>query len=383
MVTRIVKIFLVVLIVLISVTGCWDAVDIDRRDICTAIFLDKQGEDYVLYAEIAQITSKAQNQQNGQGGGQQQQPGSVSVRASGKSITTARLNLDRELDKPLYLGAVQSLIITERMAEFGIEEYVMRLRQLIEYRKTLDVIVTPDEPEEFLGVTTENETSVGFAIEDTIENLRKEGVSYHMSLADMLQKHSSKNPCYLLNMMSGKTGQIFPIGSMVMDRGKKIGFIPNEESRGTVYFAKKNKKIKFEYEVDIDGTKVTVEAALKGRSIKPRYKGDKAAFTVSDKFDVRIQYPADNITITPEIMQRIGAEMKGLLTKEIEGTIEKSQKEFKCDYLSFSEDFRIAYPDIYNQKNWEELFENAEFDINVTVNMLESIDIDYKHIPNA
>lgn len=364
-----------VLVMCCILTGCWDAVDIDRRDICTAIILDRQGDQFAIYAEIAEVTGKKQNTTGDKGGVQQN--GTVVVCGRGATIPTARLNLDRALNKPLYLGAVQVLILTERMAEYGVEEYVMRLRQLNEYRKTMDVIITPDEPEAFLQVTPENDASVGFATEDTIETLRRKGRAYHMSLADLMEKHASKNPCYLLTTMSAKTGQIYPVGLMVMDHGKKIGFIPNEESNAFAIFTKKQAKIMVEDDVPMDGAHVAVEAKLKSRCIKVRWDGEKAVFTVTVKVDARVQYPNSERNITQDIARQLEESLVNQITGKINQTIEASQKNFHCDYLSFGEDFRIAEPEIYEDNKWQELFDGAEFSVRVFVQMLESRIIDY------
>jgi hypothetical protein len=95
------------------------------------------------------------------------------VQGAGENFAKARSEIDRELNKPVYLGAVQSLIMTEKMADNGIEEYAYRVRETAEYRKTMDMIITPDDPENILNFRPENSATVGFAIEDTLQNLLK------------------------------------------------------------------------------------------------------------------------------------------------------------------------------------------------------------------
>lgn len=226
MVKRALKIGLAAAMVLLT-AGCWDALDVEDRDISTAVVVDYSNGEYFAYVEIAAVTSKIQSARSEQGGGQP--PSTNVVKASGKTLAELRMSLDKLLNKPVFLGAVQALILTEGMADNGIEEYVYRVRQMIEYRKTMDVIVTPDNPADFLGIIPANEMTVGFAVEDTLESLLDQGATFHMSLADLLEKLASQNPCYLLATLSVVNDQISLIGYTVFSAGYREGFIPYEE----------------------------------------------------------------------------------------------------------------------------------------------------------
>ena len=361
-------------------SGCWDALDVDDRDICTAVVVDRQGDDYTFFVEIPSITARIQRQESGQGGGQSLN--TVIAKGSGTTYAEARMNLDKVLNKPLYLGAVQSLILTEALADSGIEEYTLRLRQMIEYRKTMDVIVTPDKPEELLGLQPENEATVGFAVEDSLESMTKLGLTYHLSLADLLQKLESKNPCYLMNTMSVKAGQLSVTGSAVFSGGKRRGFIPFEESRGiAMLIAHGSIKPKFDYVVTVDGYTFTLETTLKNRKITARYDGVKPSFDVTLHFDARGLYPSGKVRITEALRGQTAGKLKEDLTNELLRTIERSQKEYESDYLSFSEPFRIAYPDAYEEMNWHDEFKKAEFNVEADVKVLPNRSVDYNPKP--
>lgn len=379
MAKKAVKIILPIILILLSISGCWDSIDIEERDICTCVIVDKVDDEFVFYVEISGISSKIQNPRSEQDSGQQ--TSASVIKGSGKSYAEARAQLDKELNKPLYLGAVQTLILTERLADSDIEEYTLRLRQLTEYRKTMDVIVTPDDPEEFLKVQPENASAVGFAIEDTLETLIKLGDA-HLSLADVLQKLESKNACFLMNTLSVKEGHISLIGTAVFDKGKRIGFIPENESHGLVYIAASMRnKPKFDYVITIEDKTVTLETTLKRRSIKANYDGDKPTFNLDLSYDAVVLYPSERIKITDDMRR----EFAGLLKEQIEGDIRKaidtSQKEFACDYLSFSEPFRIAYPQAFDAINWHEEFKKAEFNINTSVKIIPNKTVDYNPEP--
>ena len=372
---RAIKIGICLILTLLLATGCWDSTDVEDRDICTAIVVDKHEDQFAFYVEVAGITGKTSGEKSEESG---QQHNTIVVKGSGKTYAEARMNLDNELYKPIYLGAVQSLIITERLADEGISEYTLRLRQLTEYRKTMDVIVTPDEPEELLKTQPANESTVGLAIENELDTLKDLGTTYHLSLAELLQKLQSKNPCYLMNTLSVREKQIAMIGSTVFHGSKRVGFIPIEESRGIVYLAaRRQHKIQFDYMINSDGKTFTLETTLKKRIIKASYDGEKPVFDVDMRFEAMGLYPSERMTITDEVRTQSAAVLKEKLESEIRKAIETSQKEYKCDYLSFSEPFRISNPEVFEAIDWCAAFEKAQFNLNISVKVIPNRNVDY------
>jgi hypothetical protein len=257
------------------------------------------------------------------------------------------------------------------------------VRQLNEYRKTMDVVVTPDNPEDFLTIQSENESTVGFAVEDTLDTMEREGETFHMSLDNLLEKLSCRNPCYLMSTLSNVDGQISLIGYTMFDGGQRIGFIPYDQSRGIVYLAEGNKgKPAFEYIVPADDGQVSLNVELKSMNITANYDGSTAQFGVNMKFDGRSMYPSSNIAITPEIKSVLKEGLKQQLISEISETIGRSQ-ECDCDYLSFSEYFRIKYPNIYEQMDWRNAFSKASFTISVDVDIVANESVDYNPYKEA
>ena len=372
MARRVLKILLAFLM-LLCMGGCWDALNIDDRAIITAVLVDYKDGIYSFYVEVANITSKTLGAQTGQGS---QSANSSVVIGSGKSFADARTDLDNKLDKPIFLGAVQALVITERMAEYGIEEYALRVRQMQEYRKTMDVVVTPDEPEEFLKIRVENQPLVGFAVEDSLETLKQLGVTFHLSLAELLEKQCSRNPCYLLSTISSVEGQIKVIGYTIFCEGKSVGFIPYEESRGIIYMAARESDPRFDYVIPLGDQQVTLEIKLKSIAITPHYDGIVPGFDVSLQFVSNSLYPSSNIIITQDANKTLEQNAERLLCEEIAKTLKVSQ-EAKCDYLTFSQIFRSRYEDIYDQMIWSEEFPKAWFSIDVSVEALDNDTVDY------
>ena len=371
---KIIKMVFLLSIILLT-TGCWDAISVEDRDICTAVVVDKEDDGYAYYVEIASVTSKIENPQSEQG---KQGQETIIVKGSGKDFLKARMDIDKELNKPVYLGAVQALIMTEKMADSGIEEYAYRIRQMQEYRKTMDVLITPDEPEEFLKIQPENAETVGFAIEYTLENLRLRGQTPHMSLADLLQKLVSSNSSYLMLTLSIQKEQITLTGYTVFDGGKRVGFIPYDQSRGIVYLANNSSTDPvFEYAVPLKNGEIALRTTLEKIKTTPTYDGNQVNFNIDLSYVGKVLYSSNKDPVTDEMIHEAEEKHKEQLMEDIVETIDISQKQYKLDYLSFSEPFRIKYPDVFESMDWKKEFKNAKFNINIDLKVREPEAIDY------
>lgn len=361
-------------LLLSTLSGCWDATDIENRAVCTAVVVDREDDNYAFYVEVAVVESRSQNGQREQSEGQAMK--TVIVKSSGKDFADARIDLDNKLNKPVFLGAVQSLILTERMADSGIEEYALRVRQMVDYRKTMDVIVTPENPRTLLEMHPEDSSTVGFAIEDTMQNIVENGYAFRMSLADLLQKLVSHNPCYLMSTLAVRDGQITLVGNTVFNGGKRLGFIPFEESRGIVYLTSREKlKPKYNYVVAADDAKFTMDVELKSRKIKALYDGEHISYTIEMYLDAKILYPNRDKPYTAALKEKLRNEVTAAMDRDVSYALALS-KEYG-DFMSLSEAFRIKYPDAYDQLDWNQAYQKAEINVLYSVDIKEGATTDY------
>jgi len=296
------------------------------------------------------------------------------LRAEGESFVAARAELERTSDQPIYLGAAQSLVFTEDFAKTGIDEYILRFRQLPEYRKTIFVALTPENPEEFLNVKTENTPSVGFAVNNMITHLDASGESFHFNMANLLATYSSPNKCFLLHTFGIEKDKIRIIGYSVFDGGTYIGFIPVTETKGIVML--KARSPKFRFVVPYSGGTVSVIIDKSNKQVKASYKDGNIVFDIG--FFIRTQqlYPNKDVKINSEQKAEIEQNLQRIILDELVKSIRQSQA-FACDYLEFYTVFRITYPEEAKQIDWKQRYPDAIFNIKVTSDLDLTGNIDY------
>lgn len=378
-----IRLFLLIIILPLLTTGCWDSLDINKKNVITATILDYKDNEYTFYMEVASVVTGVQQQGgSGQQGGSSGQQGSSSstnkvaiLEGSGDTLAKARAELDAKADYPIYLSAVRTIIATDNLAKKGIEDWMNRIKEIREYRQTMRCVTTPSDPEELLKITTENAPSIGFGIDQMLQNLSDNGQVLHISSEDVLEKLVEEYTSFLIPAVAVEKNNVAFTGYTVFKDDKSIGFIPKADANSIVFML--NPHAFFIYSIPYNEGKATIKVRLSKKDLKPDYKEGKIVFDLDMGFDAEYMY-ADKVIPFDENMQKeLTNSLKEHLLKELADMVIQSQQQFKSDYLEFNEAFRIAYPEEYKNMDWSKEYPKAEVHIKVDVKLESSPSMDY------
>lgn len=362
---RVRKIIIIPLCV-IFLTGCWDSRDVEKKDILTALIVDYKDNEYYYYTEIANIAGKTSQ------GGENQTSQDFNILISrGNTFDKARDDFNRKSVKELFLGAARILVFTDRMTKEGIEEYVNRLRGQSDYRKSILIAITDDEPEDIIKTKPENAASIGFAIESNLNNLTDDGTSFSVNVGDILRIMAVKKAGFLIPYISIRDGKTSLTGYSVFDnKNERIGQISAQKREGVVFLL--NNKSKFYDEIHQSNRNYTVSLALKSKSIKPEYINNQLVFNVHMKFDSKISLINKMAPISQEDYASLKKKIEELTQKQLEEAIDTSQNEYKCDYLDFYKYYRIYYYKEFEKADWNKVYSDAKINVSTQVNITET-----------
>lgn len=350
---------------LIILPGCWDAIDINNRDIPTCIGIDKKSGEYYFYSEIPDITG-AKKTSDGEQGSDSGSEISV-VYGKGFTFVDARENLDNKLDKTYFLGAIRAIVLTDNFLKDGVEPYFHRLQSLSQSRKAIKVISTVETLDDLFKVDPENNTSVGYALDETIETLSNKGIALTITSSEILEYLYSMNPCFIIPNFDIRGGNLALTGYSVMYDGCYKGFIEFEETNGVLFFLKDNAKIM--YIVPFGDNKATVEAKLKKKDIEPMLDGDKISFDVTFEMSSQIKYLDSSLKLSKNDIEEIKKNLQEIILADLVFSVEQAKHEFECEYLGFANAFRIAYPNDYKELEWSEAFLESHISISVSTKL--------------
>ncbi len=334
--------------------GCWDSLDINDKALITLVITDRQNDEFIFYVEVPNLSAG----QSEEGGREQYEI----VTGSGTSYAEARRHLNAKMDKPIFLGTVRALVLTDELTKHGVEEYFFRMQNMLDYRKTLNVVTTSERPEDFLLSSPENNISIGYSIEETVSSLKSNGKVVIYTVSDVLEFLYADYYFVLLNM-DLREGTLAYTGYSIIHNGKYNGFIPLEESNGLVWLLGDNIEQMYVV-VPMEDIVVTIEVTIKKREIRPVYTDGQIMFDIRFVFDSKVQYINRNVKIDEKIQEQVKSQLQTMLVEDIAAAINHSRS-LHCDYLQFKEHFRLAYPNVVKKLDWDAEYMNATFNISV------------------
>lgn len=348
-------------IALFAASGCWDALDIEERNIATLVIIDRNDEGYVFYVEYAVNTSSTSS---GTAGGKHAYAFNT---GKGETLAIARENLETKAQKPTYLGAVSAVVLTERMARAGIEEYMFRMREVNDYRKIVDIFITGEEPEAFIKLG-QGEKCVGKMVGYTMTNLvNNDRICDIAHLADVLENITGMGGCFLLPNINLGGGEVQISGFSVLHTARCIGDIPWAECRGINFLSMKDAKLY--YTIPIGQETATFKLSMKKKKITPSYEQEKVSFLIEESFEAELAYTSVELRFYEQDEAILRQELEDSIADDILAAVETSQRTFRCDYLHFSTFFRIAYPMEHRLIDWPKVFPDAEIAVRVNANV--------------
>ncbi len=328
--------------------------------------VDYQDGEYHFYGEVADLGGQSRR---GGAGGQGNLNFSI-IKASGETYTQARDDLNRKSSRPVYLGALKVLIFTDRLAFQGVEEYLNRSRTQRNTRKSLKIITSADEPEDLLNAGLDNGSSVGLAIDNIQDNLMKEGSSFFVDIGDLLEALAVKKVGFLIPAMAVVDSHITLTGYTVFENAKKVGFIPQNERRGVVFFL--NPQGSFHYEVTLNSKRYELDVTLNNKKITTLYAGEELMIQIQMGFKAVLNYGATAQPLTIADREALEDLLEEAVLDDILQALDTSQKEYALDYLGIYRHFRAQHNSAFQTIDWKQAYSDAATEVTTDVTLVQS-----------
>lgn len=369
---KLLSLILATAMVFAVMSGCADAVDINKKRIVTALMLDYKDGQVCYNVEIANIESGSSDKDKS--GGEKYKY----ITGKGNTIAESKADLDHNLDRELYLSAIRTVVFTEEFVNGYLVEYLNRLRAEEQYRKKVIIVTTAEDPQTLIDTCIEKNLSVGFSTEEMINTLHKEGAAFSYTTEEILEKISSDNDTFVLPSINIKNETNALTGYSVISGGNIKGHISAEQAQPVVILNSQDARC--EYLVDYDKQQFFVEGSCKSKKIKPSYEKGGVGFTVECTVDAILLYgtaktPYD---LTDKDYKKITELVEEEIKADILNAVDTAQNKLGYDYLRFDDAFRVKYPKQFEALNWTDAFKKAKMDASVTVNIKHTSLLDYK-----
>ena len=193
-------IFLILFIMLFSLTGCYDARGLETLSYVVAIGIDI-GENNLLRLSLQFATTSA----SGEGSAQYTDTTITTVECS--TLSSGINLINSYISKQIYLAHCKIIVISENLAARGVSEYISTLKNNVEIRPDCSILISRCSAEDFLNSSSPGLETLAARYYDLIFNsISYTGFSPNVTLFSFFSALEDKY-CHPVAILSGITSE--------------------------------------------------------------------------------------------------------------------------------------------------------------------------------
>lgn len=398
-----------------SLTGCYDAIEIDDQVYVIQMGIDK-GINNKIIVTIQYPTYKSASSAGGGsgGGGGKEESNKASFSQEGSNVHSVESSTILEaidiygmaISRRISLMHTKTLVFSEEFARSGVGDYLAPMARFRETRRVMDIIVTKGSAQDFLK---ESKSNIGESLAKATELMAKQtdftGFSptttfhnfYRCMLSTFEQGYAAYAGINKFEKLSDKSGEgdnLLKVGegylpgeipregvakrefsgSAIFDGDKMVGTLNSDETRYFLMVSGKfNRAI-----IDLKDEKASNEAIA--IDLRPARAPIIKAYFVNGRphIDLKLQLEGDILAIQSRInyekvgmIEVLNRQVEKTITKNVNNVVSKVQHEYKTDIFGFGQKFAAYFNTIqeWEEYNWLAHFKDAKINITVDVNM--------------
>lgn len=388
-------ILLIIFIMLLAASGCSNHIELNKLGIISAVAFDlDESNQWVLTFQI--IIPKSTSSKNGGGGSHS--PATV-FSTKGRTVLEAIQKSDLEAPRHLFFSHTQVIIISKRVAQYGINQILDAYLRSYESRETANVLISDVEAKNVLGILSPLENNPANAISNLISGQGDKQTNIiqtklHDLISTMTNSTSSSTlPEIKIVGKSEKQNSLDALkktrndatltldGVGVFKRDKFENWLSRKESLGIPWITNKIKRTTIVFSCEGESGSEQLSSFLVEKShtkLIPNILNDHLFMKVE------IEAKGNLVETTCDLDLKKTKNLKILennIQNQIKNDVEYSfhaLKKMKADALGFGDTFHKSYPQRWKElsKNWDNEFTEISMDVKVHVTIRQTGMID-------
>ncbi|RCW42518.1 Ger(x)C family spore germination protein [Paenibacillus prosopidis] len=378
-----VMLYLLILGIMISLTGCWNGRELTKLAFVLAMGIDRSPKtnEYKVSFQVVIPGSVATGIT---GGGGTTTP-VVIYTGKGNTLFSAIRNASKRVSRQLFFAHLQLVVIGEELAKQGIQDLFDFFERSKEPRLTTLVLVARgSEAKPIISTLTSLEKipansvsgkikmsstllseNFGIEIYDVLRGLVNEGepIINGVKLTGDPDKGMEKS-----NVEKTRSAaEVIIQGMAIFKNGKLKGWLDNGEARGTTWILNKMKSTIVELDCKKKKNSIGVEIIRSSTELHVEVKNGEPLFHIHIKEEgnlSEVQCPIDlsNVTVIGDLEKDWEIKTKS----EVMSAVKAAQKE-KSDFLGFGDAVKRADPKLWEKikTDWSGIFATSKVDVKV------------------
>lgn len=345
------KKIIVLIIVILSLTGCYDNIELNDLSIISGVGIDYIDDKYYVTYEILSNTKTIENTTLK----------SYTISGSGKNISDAFIDANYKTGNKAYFAHLKIIILGRDIFKGhfeGITDYLLRDINIRDEFKV--VMASNTTPEEILKHNTE---SIPVVSEFLMKLLQTEKYNNNLvvdeNFEDIVKKAISKNYDVILNTIAIKDNDIAIDNSIILKESKYQATLSKKNSSLYNMLSTNTLAIEFEkkydnkiFTINVNNSKTTIEVTK-----------DKIKISANLVAEVLENNPEFNLK-DEDTYKRLNKDFEKVIQKDIIDFIKLLQDE-ECDIFGFQEIYYKKYRK-ENKKLW--LTSDIEVKVDLKIN---------------
>ncbi|WP_427337806.1 Ger(x)C family spore germination protein [Caloranaerobacter sp. DY30410] len=364
---------IIILMCVIILAGCWDKVEINDRAFISAIGIDVQGQgEEIGKKEVGYkkfiVTFVFPNVKAIRKGGGGEEPRFI-LSSMGQNIFHVSRELTTRSNKTMFFGHTKAIIIGEKVVKDSdtLKQIFDELERTHEMGRKVGVFISQGEAKKAIEIEPSLESVTGTYLVGLSKAKEKSSRFTPKTIGDILPDlHDSK--CTLIPRIVPADKDIKVAGAAVIRDYKFVGWLGEVENRSVMFITD---EVNSEDIIAIDDN-VMISYFVSDSEVKKTGKMENEQIIVNITVSMEgalQQYKLEtkNDVLDDKLLKRLEGVIENKVKNEIDGTIEKIQKEFKADVIGIGEYLYKFKPDIWDKvkDDWDDVFPEVKIKVNV------------------
>lgn len=349
------SLIIIIIFSLIILTGCWDSVEINKREYLFALGIDKVGDELIFTSEIPKINEGSEEQR-------------LVYTKEGENFSDFYNTSYLHSDKAISDRLMQVIVLGESVARDTntLKKIFDEMQRSPQLNRRVKLCIATESAQKIINTEIPSNPIVGRFLSDMLVKLKREGnqeiYTFDEALIDLGQTGNALIPVVEVNDKSLKIER-----AAIIKEYQLLGYLSVEELESLMVLLNPLKARIRNINIDIDGTTIALGVSDISSSKKLSIENEK----ITANYYMTLYVYVDSFIIgnnnleKKQFKDKIKEEAEKKISKIMEQTIYTLQHTYKTDLLMLKKDLykhhKKEYLSIENK--YDEAFQSA--DINV------------------
>ncbi|MEG6568722.1 Ger(x)C family spore germination protein [Thermoanaerobacterium thermosaccharolyticum] len=360
-----IKVYVLLLLILSLMTGCWDKVEIEDRAFVMAIGIDtsNQAKNYIVtfqFPNVKQVTSAA-----GGGGGGGGQP-NFSISEVGDTVFSASRHVSTRLDKRLFLGHTKAVILGKDVVSNRDKflEVLDTLDRSYELSRKLRLLVAEGKAQDILLKNYKFDPDIGVYIDDIFKQYNRTSIFPNIDYNKITKSLHDTNGNAIIPVISSGKDELKIAGSAIIKDYKLAGWLSDGENMGYMWLMGfvKGGDITFNMPTT-DGKEVKVPFNITNTVMKRQVAEQDGKIIYKIKYDVEgevteYSFQKHGEMFDTNVLGTMENKANKVIEKMINDSLKRFQKDLKVDMVGVGDYIQKYKPGLWSKvgSEWKTRF---------------------------